>query len=213
MNNYLRLLLFLKQHDGDGKFHNIEPLFSEISLSQMKAIIGELDQEGLIKFIGRETRYDEFIVEVNQLTGKTKWTESPINELHDKIPPIPLSAKITFKGSKYLKEELEMQQTGKYNINIGDGSTANLILDSNSSTINNYNQVQQKIDEIINVIQEDSNIDIKAKSQLLESLSKASSEIVAQKAISKTTLKDILTRGAEISSIGSLLASLAQMLL
>lgn len=213
MNNYLRLLLFLKQHEGDGKFHNIEPLFPDMSTDEMKAIVGELDQEGLIKFIGRETRYDSFIVEVNQLTGKTKCTESPFNELNHKIPPTPLSAKITFKGSKYLKEELEMQQTGKYNINIGDGSTANLILESTSSAINNYNQVQQKIDEIINAIQQDNKTDIETKTQILESLAKASSEIETQKTISKPTLKDILTRGAEISSIGSLLASLAQMMM
>ena len=132
MNNYLKLLLFLKQHEGDGKLHNIEPLFPEINLDEMKAIIGELDQEGLIKYIGRETRYDSFIVEVNHMTGQSKMTESPLNRLNDITPPTPLSAKITFKGSKYLKEELEMQQTGKYNINIGDGSTANLILESTS---------------------------------------------------------------------------------
>ena len=213
MNNYLKLLLFLKQHEGDGKFHNIEPLFPEIHLDEMKAIVGELDQEGLIKYIGRETRYDSFILEVNSMTGKSKMTESPLNRLNDITPPTPLSAKITFKGSKYLKEELEMQQTGKYNINIGDGSTANLILESTSSTINNYTQVQQKIEEIINAVQQDNNANDETKTQILESLAKASNEIQAQKAISKTTLKDILTRGAEISSIGSLLASLAQMML
>lgn len=102
MNNYLRLLLHLKQFEGDGNQHPVEHLFPDSSQSNIKSILQELSDEGLITFTGRETRYLSFVVEQNILTNQTRWTENPLNDHILKTDPPPFRAKITFKGSKHL---------------------------------------------------------------------------------------------------------------
>jgi len=104
----------------------------------MKNVLQELSDEELIKFVGRETRNDSFVIEKNMLTGKTKWTESPLNEINLKTKPKPFKAKITFKGSKYLKEEIEMKESGKNNIAITASGTNNtLVIESKNVEIDN----------------------------------------------------------------------------
>ena len=84
MNNYLKILLHLKQFEGDGRFHEIETLLTDVSISELKSILKELLDEGLINFIGRETLYHSFVMEKNLLTGETKTNENPF-EIINKI--------------------------------------------------------------------------------------------------------------------------------
>lgn len=143
MNNYIRLLLHLKQFDGDGKLHPIENLFPDILLSDIKSILDELSEEGLIKYNGREERYLTFVLDHNLLTNESKITENPLNDHILNSEPEPFKAKITFKGSKYLKEELQMQESGKYNIAVnGQGATNNFVIESQNVTIDNKINLQ-----------------------------------------------------------------------
>ena len=112
MNNYIKLLLHLKQFDGDGKMHPVEHIFPDTSTNDIKSILNELSEEGLIKYAGQEERYLSFVVSKNILTGETSSVESPFNDQILNSEPEPFKAKITFKGSKYLKEELQMQESG-----------------------------------------------------------------------------------------------------
>lgn len=150
MNNYLTLLLHLKQFDADGKLQPVEHLFPDTSTSDIKSILNELSEEGLIKFAGREERYLSFIVEQNILTNENKWTENPLNDNILNSEPEPFKAKITFKGSKYLKEELQMQESGKYNIAVtGQGATNNFVIESQNVSIDNKTNFAKFADNII----------------------------------------------------------------
>ena len=212
MNNYLTVLLYLKQFDGDGDFHELESVLPSLNLKQKESVFRELEVEGLIKLIGREQRMDSFIFEMNTLTGASRMTESPLNELNRR-PQKPFSGKLTFKGSKYLKEELEMQQSGKYNINIGHSATANLILESNNSVINNSSQAQDKIHEIIKTLTLDETLDEKSKENAISVFQNAGKELSATNAVSKGTLKNLLSVASDISSIGSLVTGLIPILI
>lgn len=212
MNNYLKVLLYLKKYEGDGQYHEIESLFPNLSIKQQEAIFRELEGEDFIKLTGREQRFDNFIFEVNHFTGQSKITESPLNALND-LPPKPFSAKLTFKGSKYLKEELEMQNSGKYNINIGNSSTANLILESDNAVIHNSSQVHEQIKEIVDTIKKDETLSDAKKSEAIAVFQKAENELSTTRKISKLTLREILATGSDISTIGTAVAALAQLVM
>lgn len=144
MNNYIKVLLYLKQFEGDRNYHNVENILTGMPFKHLVAILDELKEQEFIKLTGREQRYDSFIYTKNIISGESTLEESPFNELN-KLPPKPYQGMITFKGSRYLKEELEMQQSGKYNINVTNGSTANLILESQNSNIANHAHVKKQI--------------------------------------------------------------------
>lgn len=209
MNNYLKILLHLKQFEGDGKFHEVEPFFDDMTSSELKNVLQELADEELIKFIGRETRYDSFVVEHNILTGKTKWAESPLNEINRKTPPEPLKAKITFKGVKYLKEEIEMKESGKYNIAVsGSGANNTFVIESKNVEIHNKPTFNNQIEIIIDQINKDESIDHFTKNQILSTLEIARTEVGEKGKVSSEIVKKILEYGSNISSIGQLVLGL-----
>jgi len=209
MNNYLRLLLHLKQFDGDGKFHPVEHLFPDISTADIKSILNELSEEGLIKYGGREERYLSFVVEKNILTNETKWTENPLNDHILNSEPEPFKAKITFKGSKYLKEELQMQESGKYNIAVtGQGATNNFVIESQNVTIDNKTNFTNRADKIIDTIKNDDNLDNELRNRIINDLTIAKQQIDQNGKVSGDLMKRVLEYGSNISSIGQLVLGL-----
>jgi len=209
MNNYLKLLLHLKQFEGDGKMHPIEQLFPELSLDEKFNIFYELEEEGLISFTGRVTKYDSYLFEKNLLTGESKITESPFNKITVEANNDEYIAKITFKGSKYLKEELEMQEKGKYNINVSGKRASNtFVIESKNVTIDNRKDFATKIEKIIKTIKEDESIDNALKEKAITDFKKAKKEVEKSGNLPENIMKGILQYGAQIGSIGSLLFQL-----
>lgn len=206
---YTNILLHLKQFEGDGKMHEIEHLLPHLTFEQKKAIFKELEEEQLIKLQGREERYLSFLLEQNPITGKSKMIENPLNDTIKNTSQPPFKAKITFKGSKYLKEEIQMQEAGKYNINIsGDSAKNTVVIGSNNVTINNSEQAKDKISEIIKAIKNDTSISEKLKKEAIENFEEIKIEVENSEEISSSSLKNALSLADQISSIGSLVVSL-----
>lgn len=203
MNNYLKVLLYLKQFEGDGKFHEVESILTDIDLKEKKEIFVELGREDLVHLDGG--RHVGLPIIIGYGDGRSKTIGG------DNIRYVPFSAKITFKGSKYLKEELEMIDKNKYHINVGDGSTANVIISSPHATINNKPEIINKAKTIIKAIQNDNSVDNTTKQQAIGDLNQFITE-VEQGNPNKETVDKVLTLGSNIASIGSLVISLIQLL-
>lgn len=209
MNNYLKLLLHLKQFEGDGKEHPIEHLFPDTPKNEVKSILQELADEGFIKYSGREERYLSFIVEQNLLTNESKWTESPFNDHILNSEPPPFKAKITFKGSRHLKEELQMQESGKYNINVsGEGANNTFVIESNNVTIDNRPNFSKTVDKIIDTLKSDQSVDSDLKEKAILELQNAKLEVEKTGKLPEKLMKGILQYGSQISSIGSMIYQL-----
>lgn len=209
MNNYLRLLLHLKQFEGDGKLHPVEHLFVDSSVKDMKNILNELSEEGLIKYVGRETKYLSYVVEKNIITKETKWTESPFNDQISNSETEFFKAKITFKGSKYLKEEIQMQESGKYNIAVtGQGATNNFVIESQNVTIDNKANFATQAENIIETLNNDKSVDKETKEKVIHDLVLAKQQVEKNGQVSKDTMKNILQYASNISSVGQLVLGL-----
>jgi len=209
MNNYLKLLLHLKQFEGDGKMHPIEHLFPELTSSEQENVFKELVNENFIILTGREPRYDSFILEQNIITGETKVTQNPLNKLNREIEPDEFKAKITFKGSKYLKEEIEMQESGKYNINVsGSGTNNTFVIESTNIKVENKPNFVNKLDTIIETLESDQTLSDSIKNEVIINFEKAKQEIDQTGKLPERMIKGILQYGSQISSIGNLVLRL-----
>lgn len=209
MNNYRKLLLHLKQFEGDGQLHLVEFLFPNTSSNALKSILNELSEEGLIKFAGREERFLSFIVEKNLLTNQTEWAEHPLNDNILNSEPESFKAKITFKGSKYLKEELQMQESSKYNISVsGQGAINNFVIESQNVTIENKFNFTNTADKIIETINNDNSIENGIKAKVINDLVIAKKQINQNGKVSGDLMNRILEYGSKISSIGQLVLGL-----
>ena len=209
MNNYLKLLLHLKQFEGDGKMHPIEQLFPDLTTREKGNIFKELVDENFIVLTGREPRYDSYIFEKNIMTGESKITKSPFNKLNREMEENEYKAKITFMGSKYLKEEIEMQEKGKYNINVsGSGANNTFVIESNNVTIENKPDFSKKIEKIIETLKSDKSISDELREKAISDFQKAKIEVNNSGKLPEKIMKGILQYGAQIGSIGSLLYQL-----
>lgn len=209
MNNYIRLLLHLKQFEGDGKFHSVEHLFKGISTADLKIILDELSEEGFIKYCGREEKYISFVIEKHFITNEFTQIENPLNNQIINSEPEPYKAKITFKGSKFLKEELQMQESGKYNIAVtGQGATNNFVIESQNVTIDNKANFATRADNIIDTINNDNSIDNDIKAKVINDLTIAKKQVDQYGKVSGETIKNILEYASNISSIGQLVLGL-----
>lgn len=204
-NNYHKILLYLKQFEGDGEFHEIESLFVDFGLIERNEIFQELAREELIYLTGGNFSGAPLMGFVDT-NGKMDWFGGS-----DRSVYIPYQAKLKFKGSKYLKEELEMTDKGKYNINVDGNSTANVIIGSPGATINNRPEIINKTKSIINTIENDNSIDNTTKQQAIGDLNQFINE-VEQGTPKKETVDKVLTLGSNIASIGSLVIGLIQLL-
>lgn len=202
-NNYLKILYHLKQYEGDGKFYEIESLLGNCEEQEIKEIVEELIREGLIKCI--DGVWTDLPILIGSL-DRTSMYVSPDGPKYN-----PYKAKITFKGSKYLKEELDNIKKNNYSINIGDNSTANLIIESPNSLINNKQEIDNKVQEIINQLIKDNTISDQRKNEAIQNFNQLKEEINQGKK-DPSTIQKVLTTGSEISSIGSFVISLVQLL-
>jgi len=206
-NNYLKILLYLKQFEGDGKFHEIESVLGDIDPKEKREIIEELAREDLIYLDGGRTTGLP-LMGFGDGRGNIKWIGG--NDENSKY--IPFSGKLKFKGSKYLKEELEMEDKGKYNIKVEGNSTANVIISSPGATINNKTEIIDKVKHIIETIKNDNTINETEKQDAVNTFTQLESEIQADNPKS-VTIDKVLTVGAKIASIGSLVVALTRLLL
>jgi hypothetical protein len=205
-NNYLKILLHLKQFEGDGKFHEIESVLGDIDQKEKRVIIEELAREDLIYLDGgRMTGLP--LIGFGDGRGNVKWIGG--NDADSKY--IPFSGKLKFKGSKYLKEELEMIDKNKYQIKVGDGSTANVIIGSPGATINNKTEIVDKVKTIIKTIENDNSIDASTRQNAIGDFNQLLKE-VEQDTKNPATIEKVFSLGGNISSIGSLVVSLIQLL-
>ena len=205
----MKLLLHLKQFEGDGKMHEIEQLFPEMPTSEKTNIFKELAEENLIILKGREPRFYSHIIDINRQTGESSITESPMNEIIDKTHPQKFTAKLTFKGAKYLKEEIEMQDKGKYNITVsGEGANNTFVIESSNVRIENKSEFKNQIDNIIDVLRSDHSIKNELKQQAISDFQDAKNELGQNGKLPKKIMDNILQYGSEISSIGSLVLQL-----
>lgn len=203
MNNYFKVLLYLKQFEGDGKFHEVESLLTGIDSEEKKEIFGALAREGLIHLDGGQYTGLPIIIGYRDGTSKTFGG--------DNIRYEPYTAILTFKGSKYLKEELEMEEKGKYNIKVDGNSTANVIIGSPGATINNKTEIIDKVKNIIKTIEDDNSIDASTRENAIDNFNQLLTEIEQGKK-NALTIEKIFSLGGNISSIGSLVVSLIQLL-
>ncbi len=209
MNNFHRVLLYLKQFEGDGILHQIEHLFIDTSLHKIKIILEELSNEGLITFKGREEKSLSFIFTQNILTNESNWIDSPLNEHILNSKPEPYEAKITFKGSKYLKEELQMKDSNKYNISVtGHGAKNTFVIESNNVKIDNKTNLSTQVDTIIETIKYDNSITNEIKVKAINDLLDAKKLFNQNEKIPSELIKRILEYGSYISSIGQLVLGL-----
>jgi hypothetical protein len=190
VNNYLKVLLYLKQHEGDGLLHDVEDILA-IDQQQKQSILFELAKEDLIK-----------------LTGGGNDSSITIDSVTYGGGYIPAEARITFKGSKYLKEELEMIDNNRYNITVSHNSIANLILHSPGSTINSQ-QNQEKVSKIIETLRNDESIDNVTRGQAIATFTQLQTEITAGNP-SQEIWNKALSIGANVASVGSLVLALVQ---
>ena len=205
-NNYLKILLYLKQFEGDGKFHEIENVLGDIDKQEKREIITELAREDLIYLEGGHMTGLP-LIGFGDGRGNVKWIGG--DTANSKY--VPFSGKLKFKGSKYLKEELEMIDKDKYNIKVGDGSTANVIISSPGATINNKTDIIDKVRAIIKVIETDNTIDTLTQQTAIGDFKQLLKE-VEQDRKNPATIEKIVSFGGNLSSIGSLVVSLIQLL-
>ena len=205
-NNYHKILLYLKQFEGDGEFHEIESLFVDFGLLERNEIFQELAREELIYLTGGNFSGLP-LMGFADTNGKVDWVGGS-----DRSVYIPYQAKLKFKGSKYLKEELEMTDQGKYNINVEGNSTANVIIGSPGATINNKTEIIDKVKHILETIKNDDTLNDSEKQQAIETFTQLETEIVTNNTKS-LNIEKVMTIGAKISSIGSLVVALTKLLL
>jgi hypothetical protein len=204
-NNYHKVLLYLKQFEGDGKFHEIESVLGDMNQKEKEEILVELAREDLIYLDGGRWTGLPLMAFVGG--GQVDWLGG--RDEHSTYEPF--RGKLKFKGSKYLKEELEMTDKGKYNINVEGNSTANVIIGSPGATINNRPEIINKTKSIIKTIENDNSIDNTTKQQAIGDLNQFINE-VEQGTPKKETVDKVLTLGSNIASIGSLVIGLIQLL-
>lgn len=205
INNYLKVLSYLKQYEGDEEYHNIEIILNGVEKETQRKIFKQLQDEGLIKITGGPAHVYSFGKNVRSGYGSrdVQWSRFKLGE------DTEYKGKITFKGSKYLKEELKSINDHNYNIQIGNNTTANVIFQSPNASIHNKTKNLEQIEKIIKTIEDDKSIDLSQKNKAINIFNNLSTEI-KNGAPSQSTINNALVIGASIASIGSLVLSLLQ---
>jgi hypothetical protein len=205
MNNYLKILSHLKAYEGDEQYHDIGEILVGMNKATMNKVFIELKKEGLIKLTGGPAP-----IYSTGLTNRDGYGSREVRWHSTKIgTDRPYKGKITFKGSKYLKDELQLIDINKMNIRIGDNSTANMILHSPNSTILNKPHSRDTINKIIEVLKNDTTQDASTISFAISTFSLLRAEVDLGNPTQDTWNK-AFTIGANIASVGSLVLALVQ---
>lgn len=199
MNNFIHLLTYLKQFEGDGQFHEIESVI-DIDPDTKRIVFNQLTREGFITLKGGYRNIDA-LISIGDGRGNVRTLNMP-----DKVIYYPFEGQITFKGSDYLKKEtIDMQ---KINVNAKGKSSVNLIINSKKSKIiDNSNKIIPIAHEIINRIESDSTLDAKKKIKAIKVFEKLI-EQSQEKSIQPKIWERVTAVGSDIASIGSLVLSL-----
>ncbi len=197
-NYYLKVLLHLKQFEGDGLVHEIESIFANAERNQIENILRELSCENYIRLEGGNygmlpIMYFPDDVQNNPENYSQKY--------------VPFSASITPAGIKYLKELLTTN-SNYYSINLGPNS--NLIINSPGAAINNNPEIIKLVQEIIKTLENDSAINNDDKTEAVQSFQQLETEIKSGNAM-PSTFEKIITLGEKISSIGSFVITLVRL--
>lgn len=215
-NYYLIILNYLKQFQGDGKFYEIEKLFElpETDLNNQN-IIKDLIKKGLVdKQIGTGFRTrPPMSVGFLSANGRFETIGGPDRNWKSKY--IPNRLKITFDGSDYLKKELEMKE--KNSTKIGNVTNSHIILHSPNSSINigntqNQSEIIDITRKIVETLKADNSINEELRAQHLAIFQTLMFQAVNGN-IEKETGMKALTVGDSVSSIGSFLLGLGQILI
>jgi hypothetical protein len=118
---------------------------------------------------------------------------------------------VTKDGLNYLHQlETKTKENSSMNFSVGNNSNVNFINHSPGATINNNSEVINKVKNIIETIQNDNSIDKSTKEEAIGTFNKLITTVEKGQS-TKDTVSEILTVGANISSIGSLVISLIQL--
>jgi hypothetical protein len=196
MNNYIKLLDSLDSFAGDGQFHKVHSLLESMGFNtdeKKRSFLFELSSHDLINFDGGSKGSEiSFSSESGRKTFGGFWEKE-------------FEAKITIKGSEYLKENKPKNDTG-VSIN---GNNNQVVLGSHNFTVYQSQEIDDLIKNIKDIISRDQNLAHDYKMQSISAFEQLQSE-VTEKKISKGTWSKIISIGSDISSIASLLLMLAE---
>lgn len=195
MSIYSKLLFLLHENHG---YHNIEPFFAEnniIEINSKDSILSELAKLGHIKYHG------------GYPPSPMYYFLPSVGEDKPQKPPVirDFFAMITIKGIESLNKPEPKPDLRNKNISIklGNNANANFILDSPNSTSQITLNILDKLNQITKKVESDNNLDNKQKSKIIELVETAKQESIHGQ-LTKTTITDLITHGASVSSIGSL---------
>jgi uncharacterized protein YegP (UPF0339 family) len=198
VNNYIKILTHLREFAGDTELHNIHSFLDKLGLidkKQKNSILSDLQKMDYIRYDGG-TKGGQMII------GGKKFGE---------IYQAEFKARITIEGLKYLKEDLEMEKQGSYNFKI-EGSNNQVVIDSKNVTIKVKDEVENLIQSVIKAIEADTSIQIETKDSYKGTFYKLSTE-VSQDKLNQATIKEAISIGDSLSSIGSFVLSMINQLL
>lgn len=196
MNNYIKLLDSLDPFAGDGQFHKVHSLLESMGFNtneKKRSFLFELSSHDLINFDGGLKGS-----EISISSGSGRKTFGGFWEKE-------FEAKITIKGSEYLKEHKPKNDAG-VSIN---GNNNQVVLGSHNFTVYQSQEIDELIQKIIETISLNQNVADDYKLQSISAFEQLRSE-VHEKKISKGTWSKIISIGSDISSIASLLLVLAE---
>ena len=203
MNNYLKILDYLKQYYGDGQYYEFEFLLENLDKKNIKNIAEGLNKDNLI--------------DIDSRTGRTPFTISYSGDPFYKPPRyIPFKGRLTLKGFNHLNNALEMKEK-KGSTTFSNINNSQIVVQSTNTNINigNIQNQPEIIDitrKIVETLKSDNTINEDIRHQHLQLFQTLL--IQAQNGqIDKETGKKALTVGDSVSSIGSFLLSLSQALL
>jgi hypothetical protein len=214
-NYYLTILKYLKQFEGDGKFYEVKELFELPETdANNRNIIKDLVEKDLVKRqvgTGIRTRPPSSagIIYAN---GTMETFGGPSADWQSTY--IPNRLKITFDGSAYLKKELEMNE--RNSTKIGNVTNSYIVVNSPNSSINigntkNQSEVIDITRKIVETLKVDNSVNEELRAQHLVIFQTLMSQ-AENGNIEKETGMKALTVGDSVSSIGSFLVSLGQIL-
>jgi hypothetical protein len=195
MSIYSKLIFLLNENQG---YQNIEPFFTEnniIDYDSKASILNELSKLGHIKYHGGLPPSP--MVYFISRTGNDEPREPQIIK--------DFYAMITIKGIESLNKPEPKPDLKNKNISIklGDNANANFILDSPNSTSQITLNILDKLNQITKNIDSDSSLNATQKQKIVDLVEIAKQESIQGK-LSKPTITDLITHGASVSSIGSL---------
>lgn len=198
-SNFFKILNFLEQNAGDGKFYDIDVFLESLGIIDSTAklnVLRDLKDEDFISFEGG-MKGGGGIYFGNFSYTQGRWYE-------------PYKAKIRPKGSAFIKQNNPIMKN--YTVSVGNNSTTNIVIESQNVQINNLEQFKEIIKTINEKITLDNQAGEEAKTKAYALLKEALEEAEKGK-IQKSTMNNILDLADKFSSIGSFIATIVQPLI